>query len=280
MTDDRMVELTPASSPFEAELIVGSLKGFGIHAEAVGDSLSDEFAMSQQLMGRSGGIQVLVPHSQLEQARAALQDLEAARAEQAEAVDQATGNAPEEESGSRPEGTVARASNWIPTLSIACLILAGLCLHLWTKQQAEAPGHPHFTVQWTGSGSVERWRDNDKLARRAFDRDDNGVYEKIEVHDRAGLLYSRYIDADQNGVFELASVLDRQGNERVRTFDRDQNGRAERSETAHSAKLLERWLDEDEDGYYERCEMIDRRTGAVLWSGRIDPAKGWVADER
>ena len=97
MSDDRLVELTAAHNPFEAELIVGSLKGLGIHAVSVGDSLSDEFAMSQQLMGLSGGIQVLVPTSQLEAAREALRDIEAAREEHIKAVDRATRDAEPDE---------------------------------------------------------------------------------------------------------------------------------------------------------------------------------------
>ena len=202
MSDDRLVELTAAHNPFEAELIVGSLKGLGIHAVSVGDSLSDEFAMSQQLMGLSGGIQVLVPTSQLEEAREALRDIEAARAEQAAAVDLATEGTGDEEEDSDEGDDRGNATRWILTLGLACVVLAGLCLYLWSELRKVSPGDPNFEFEWTDDGFVERWRDNGKRARSGQDRDRNGVYERFDLYDRAGVLTWRELDVDQDGVYE------------------------------------------------------------------------------
>ncbi len=68
----RLVELTTAKTPFEAECLVGALKEAGISAVVFGGLLADEFTMSQRLMGLSGGVQVMVPLDELERARHAL----------------------------------------------------------------------------------------------------------------------------------------------------------------------------------------------------------------
>ncbi len=61
------MELTTASTAMESEWLVGALKGLGIAAVTFGDSLTDEFAMSQKLMGLGGGIRVMVARGELEQ---------------------------------------------------------------------------------------------------------------------------------------------------------------------------------------------------------------------
>lgn len=49
--DPRLVQLTTANTAFEAEWIVGALKGHGVPAVTFGGALADEFAMSQKMMG-------------------------------------------------------------------------------------------------------------------------------------------------------------------------------------------------------------------------------------
>lgn len=74
MTDDvTFVVLTEAGNSFNAELTVGALRAHGILSLAAPDSASDEFRMSQNLLGR--GHQVLVPANRLEEARSVLAEL-------------------------------------------------------------------------------------------------------------------------------------------------------------------------------------------------------------
>jgi hypothetical protein len=77
MADDaELVELTTAKTAFEAEMFVGALKGFDVGAVTFGDQLMDEFAVSQKVMGLSGGVRVMVPRGQLERARQALAEIQ------------------------------------------------------------------------------------------------------------------------------------------------------------------------------------------------------------
>lgn len=75
MAEPDFVELTTAGSAFEAELLVGALKGMGIRAVTFGGMLSDEYAMSQTLMRAKGGVRVMVAAADLERAREALEEI-------------------------------------------------------------------------------------------------------------------------------------------------------------------------------------------------------------
>ena len=100
--DSDLVELTTASTLFEAEWIVGALESFEIVAVTFGDALADDFAMSQKLMGLSGGVRVMVRQDGLEAARQALVEIKKNRPTEAEleaAVAEAA-NDPEAESES------------------------------------------------------------------------------------------------------------------------------------------------------------------------------------
>lgn len=80
MTSDAdLVELKTAHSIFEAEHLVGALKGYDIEAVTFGGSLADEFAMSRKAMGAAGGVSVMVRRDDLARAKAALAEIEAAR---------------------------------------------------------------------------------------------------------------------------------------------------------------------------------------------------------
>ncbi len=74
-----LVQLTTATTAFEAEWLVGALKGMGVRAVTFGGMLADEFAMSQKLLGLSGGVRVMVPVEELERAKEALQEIQRAR---------------------------------------------------------------------------------------------------------------------------------------------------------------------------------------------------------
>lgn len=104
-SDEDLVALASASTAFEAEWLVGALKGFDIPAVTWGDMLQDEFAMSQKVMGLAGGVNVMVPRGLLERARQALaeieqvkptpEELEAAAAEAVEGGETESGDDPD-----------------------------------------------------------------------------------------------------------------------------------------------------------------------------------------
>lgn len=78
--------LTEVENTFEAHLIVGALKGAGIHVHVNEDLLMDEFTMALKMIGVHR-VRLWVPASQLDAAREALGELEAARAEARAAED-------------------------------------------------------------------------------------------------------------------------------------------------------------------------------------------------
>ena len=68
--------LTQARSVFEADVLIGILDEAGIRAYRLGGQLTDEFAMSQQMMGLQG-VRVYVPEPRLEEARRVLEEADA-----------------------------------------------------------------------------------------------------------------------------------------------------------------------------------------------------------
>lgn len=65
------VKFKVARTPFEARLVAAVLRDAGVTVFIEGESLVDEFAMSQRLMNLQG-VTLKVPSDQLEQATAAL----------------------------------------------------------------------------------------------------------------------------------------------------------------------------------------------------------------
>ena len=65
--------LTQARNVFEADVIIGILDEAGIPAYRPGGQLTDEFAISQQMMNLQG-VRVYVPSNRLEDAQAALSE--------------------------------------------------------------------------------------------------------------------------------------------------------------------------------------------------------------
>lgn len=66
-----LVDFHQARSPWDARIIAAIMADAGIPAFVAGGLLTDEFAMSQQLMNLQG-VQVRVPRDRLEEAQAAL----------------------------------------------------------------------------------------------------------------------------------------------------------------------------------------------------------------
>ena len=93
---DDLVTLTTVPTAFEAEWIVGALKGMEIPAVTFGDALWDEFAVAQRVLSQAGGVRVVVPRGLLEEARAALVEIERNKPtpEELEATIRAAGRIP------------------------------------------------------------------------------------------------------------------------------------------------------------------------------------------
>ena len=68
--------LTQARSVFEADVLIGILQEAGIPAYRPGGQLTDEFAISQQMMGLQG-VRVYVPETRLEDAQRVLEEADA-----------------------------------------------------------------------------------------------------------------------------------------------------------------------------------------------------------
>ena len=66
-----LVKLKVAKSPFEAKVVAGVLLDAGIPAFIEGQSLTDEFAMSQRLMNLQG-VTIMVPRDRVDDAHEAL----------------------------------------------------------------------------------------------------------------------------------------------------------------------------------------------------------------
>lgn len=68
--------LTQARSVFEADVLIGILDEAGIRAYRQGGQLTDEFAISQQMMGLQG-VRIYIPEPRLEEARRVLEEADA-----------------------------------------------------------------------------------------------------------------------------------------------------------------------------------------------------------
>lgn len=72
-----LVEFCVAKTPFEAQVIAGVLQEAGIPTYVSGSLLTDEFALSQQLMGLQNAT-VQVPKDRLQDAETAIAEAKAA----------------------------------------------------------------------------------------------------------------------------------------------------------------------------------------------------------
>lgn len=275
MGEDQLVELTSARSDFEAELIVGALKVVDITAVSIGGALSDEFAMSQKLMGLGGGVRVMVAESDLQRAQEALAELQTSREQREAQVDVET-DGPHAEATDEPPAPANRSSPWktvAVVLGLGCLGLGALAYYLDRKVPA---ADPLLESVPTAEGVDYRWRKSGQLHSRWFDRDANGIYEESHLFDAKGQLASRNIDNDQNGVIELVVLLDREGRESVRIHDPDQDGRMNQHDEYHGSSRVIRSIDREGDGRWEASEGRNATTDQVLWRSTVDPESGWT----
>lgn len=278
-TDAELVELTTAKTALEAEWMVGALKRFGIRAVTFGDMLADEFAMSQKLMGLSGGVRIMVARGEIEQAREALAQIERDRPSTEEleaAVEAAT--AMEEDV---KEPSEADSGSGGKPLALLLLVIAVVALGLLAFTQHERlsvweRASPVSESVWRGDRWETRWRHNGRIASVSFDRDRNGVCEEVWAYDREGRLVTKSFDANQNEVYELTVGTDAEGNERCRSVDADENGILERFEYPAQDGVREQWIDADEDRRFERYVFVDAESGEVLDAFEDRGRKGYV----
>ena len=272
-----LVDLTTASSAFEAEWLVGALKGHGIPAVTVGGDLADEFAMSQKLMHLGGGVRVLVSRASLEQAREALAEIEAVRPTPAEIeamVEQAGG----EEEAARP-APASRPGDNGKTLAIVMLGAAVIALGwLYLSLQHETWERPVPLHEATrrSDGWAYRWRQSGKLDSIYLDRDQNNIHEEVWFHARDGILFLKMYDGNQNGTFERTVLVDPDGVVRRRDFDTDENGMHELVTYPPVDGVQERWFDADEDARFERQEFVRLSDGKVLDAFEDRGREGYV----
>ena len=268
MTSDAdLVELTTAKTALEAEWLIGALKRLGVQAVSFGGMLADEFAMSQKLMGLSGGVRIMVARGELEQAREALAQLERDRPspEEFEAA-VAAATAQEEEVGEPGEPKGGSSGNPLAMVLLvgAVVALGWLSIHQHTDLSAWEQASPVSETVWRGDHWETRWRHNGRVASRGWDRDGNGVTEEAWHYDRDGALVAKAFDANQNEVYELTIDTDAEGNERCRSVDANENGIVERFEYPARDGVREQWIDADEDRRFERYEFVDAESGEVL----------------
>lgn len=274
MGDDRLVELAGAHSAFEAELIVGALKGVEITAVSTGSSLTDEFAMSQQLIGMGGGVRVMVAEADLARAQQALAQFQASRAERAARVDIETGGPHAERPDPAPQKP--RGNPWKTIAIVLGLVGMGLAALAFHLNRQVPPSDPLLEAVPTAKGVNYRWRESGNTHSRWLDQNHNGIYEEVQYCDTSGRLVMRAIDNDENGVFELAIHLDSKGQESARGMDPDQDGRWNHYDEKHGNGPVVRAIDADGDGRWEASEGRDPVSGAVLWRATVDPESGWT----
>ena len=267
-SDTDLVQLTTSRTAIEAEWIVGALKGMGIVAVTFGDQLADEFAMSQQLMGLSGGVRVMVQRGQLEAAREALETIQQDRPSEQdleEALAQAGGTAETDEPPTR-EARSAGSSATTAVIVILGLAVAALGW-LSISQHLELTGYElsrqPVRVQGPTDRRESRWSDSGELAFVYLDLDKSGVWEEVWVYDQAGRLYEKRYDENENRFWEVRASTTKFGAELYRLVDANENGVPEKKVYAPVHGVEERWIDADEDGRYERREYVDLASGAV-----------------
>ncbi|MDJ0975785.1 MAG: DUF2007 domain-containing protein [Planctomycetota bacterium] len=271
------VVLEEVGTPFDAQLIVGLLKDAGIPHATDPEGPVDEFTMSQHLMGQ--GIRILVPHEELERARAMLADVRA--------------NPPDPESLPWDEGEPAETmtdrprreddGDWRNAALVVLLIAAGwlgwLALEDLKEDAALDREDPLFSYAWEASGWSYRWKSNGELASRLVDPDRDGVYEEYRQFNTEGLLLSVRYDENGNGVDERGTQHREDGTVSATWFDEDESGVAERVDYPAKDGRFERWLDLDQDGRTDRIQRILEETGEVIGQWRRLPRGGFEEEE-
>lgn len=256
-----MVRLMTASSAFEARILSTILSEAGIPNHVPGESLADEFAVSQRLVNLQGA-DIHVPPDLVEQARAAIESARPETDARLEELAMAAGSEPDAETAPRPQPQVSPPS---PGSGRKTLLIIGLVLllaivgSLWLDARASLARFEEdllYTVQVTDLGWSGRWLHNGKLAYRATDEDYNGVPEKYEHFSRDGVLLSISFDEDQNGVFERIDSFDRSGRLADRSIDADQDGFFEVSESFLQDDTILRFTNPDGGFRLDRMQVL------------------------
>jgi hypothetical protein len=244
MTDSSELVLAHhARTPTEATLLAGRLQAEGIRAFVEGSIPTDEVAMSRQLMN-TGGVRILVPASQLEAARALL-DEEPVSEEQLEAAALAEGEAwqPRRADPSAPLG-------WV-LLAVLAVAAAILFLILWLDARSYIRSeHPLYEWRYYPTRLDSIWRANGELAERLTDANRNGIFEAGESCDHQGLRVEVWTDADEDGAAERAVAVAPDGSETV-FEDLDGDQRWDRIRVERDGRVLQRFAFEAGRGWVE-----------------------------
>ncbi len=232
MSDDLVTVIT-ARDADEARVIQAVLRSAGIPAMTEGDSLMDEWAVSQRALGRIGSA-VKVPPSFLEQARAVLEEalrLEGVFPDSSASPDPELALDTEQEEEERRLAEDARSRAW-PTSAViwlcALFALAALFAGLWVDTRIDlqrATTDPIFEYVWDESGTRldSNLRKSGRTIVRLHDGNRDRVFERTESLNPAGEPTWEAFDHDGDGIYErtvlhspppgsvILEILDRNG---------------------------------------------------------------------
>lgn len=241
-----------ASTPAQAKVFVSMLQAEGIPARVEGDSLVDEFAASQRLMNLVG-TRVMVPTSALQRAQEILQPMQVDpdKLDRAAAVGAST-RAPDPVSAAAAQIAAASSTR---TLLLALLALAigaaVLFAFLWNRAVNHIDGlNPDVRVYWDGDVLCEERVRDQRLLRRSHDKDQDGLFERIEMFgggSQPNVVYDQYADGTYGRFVE-----------------------------SHPDGLTATWTDEDRDGLFDVGVVTDRQ-GKELQTLRWQAGSGFVA---
>ena len=241
-----------ANTPAQAKIFVAMLEAEGIPARIDGDSLADEFAVSQRLLNLSG-TRVLVPTSALQRAQEILQ-MEPVDPEELERAALVGAPPPPTQSPeTTPTTTTAAASSnnglMLPLLAMA-IGAAAFFAFLWRQAvSSHESTNPEFHTFW----------------------EDNVLHEQRKSDLR---VVRRWHDHDLDGLFERGEVLDADGRTIV-TYDQFVDGHYLRSVASRVGDLTTTWTDDDRNGLYDSCVVTDR-DGKQVQALRWQPGTGFV----
>lgn len=246
---DEWVVLTKAGSAAEARVIEAVLGAAGIPALVEGDTLMDEWAMSQRLMGQIGS-DVKVPSSQLEAAQEALEMARAsgvglARMTDAESEEESTPRAGETDAD--PDEKILdeyRERRRWPFLAIFCVVVFGAAAAV-------------FAVLWMRLDYEVRLYRYEGTHELSWSQSWTRMHR---THKRTGVKTDTYYNSDLDDRWEQ--------------YD------------AHFPNGAVTWqnIDEDEDGYIERTLLKSPHSGEVILEFRDDnrdqfPDAIWIRSE-
>lgn len=237
-----------ANTPAQAKIFVAMLEAEGIPARIDGDTLADEFAASQRLLNLSG-TRVLVPTSALQRAQEILQ-MEPVDPEELERAALVGAPAPAPEPTTQAPAA-PRSSNalLLPLLALA-IGAAGLFAFLWHRAvNAIAGTSPDVRLFWDDNVLHEVRVSDLRLLRRSFDRDLDGLFERIEVFGA--------------------------GKEPIAVYDQYADGVYLRLVETRNDGLTTTWTDDDRNGLYDSCVVTDR-DGKQVQSLRWQPGTGYA----